>query len=246
MGEPNVNPEGDHIEELLAQLKGIFGQLSETEQAEAKRKITPPTMPRREPAPAPAPRPDAEPAMEAPADPAAFSEPFAPVEYAPSDLNSPEAAPAKPAWSPSAGSNFTPNEIVVPAGAALISAAIFYPIGRANEAKILVDRVEKMTPKFTRVTFVVNVQAMASYDPKMELKPVVLANTSDTPIKAVFILADKALDDARRKSIISELEPRGIYFQDIPFTQIEKKALYTDMLLGMVFFYDSQKPTGGV
>ena len=36
MSEPKGKPEGEHIEELLSQLKGIFGLLSETEQAEAK------------------------------------------------------------------------------------------------------------------------------------------------------------------------------------------------------------------
>ena len=80
------------------------------------------------------------------------------------------------------------------------------------------------------------------YDAKGDLRSIVTSQMENSPMKAAFLLVDKALDDARRKAIVSELESKGIYFQDIPLAQVEKKALYTDMLLGLVFFFDSQKP----
>src|SRR3954470_22133694 len=123
MAEPNLNPEGDHIEELLSQLKGIFGHLSETEQAEARQKVTPPPA---APAPVPAPEPLHQ----------ATPEPEAPVDPPPVEFNAPApAAPPKPVGTASSASNFTPNEVAVPAGATLVAAAIFYPVGRSVEAK---------------------------------------------------------------------------------------------------------------
>ena len=110
-----------------------------------------------------------------------------------------------------------------------------------TDAKIVAEKIERMTPKFTRVTFVLNIQALNAYDPKADVKSTVVSQTGPA-MKAVFLLVDKPLDDARRRAISSDLEPKGVYFQEIPMNQIEKKALYTDMLLGLVFFYDSQKP----
>ena len=156
--------------------------------------------------------------------------------------------PASPAGRPDTSAvqdAFTPNEVIVPEGASLIPAAIFYPAGKTNEAKSVVEKVERITPKFTKVAVVLNVQALASYDAKSDLKITVLSRTNARQIKAVFFLVEKPLDDTRRKTLVSELEPKGIYFQEIPLQQIEKKALYTDMLLGMVFFFDSQKPARG-
>ncbi len=246
MPEPNKSSDGEHIEELLSQLKGIFGNLSEAEQEEAKKKITPPAMPASGSPPSqienPAPAAQVThppPLSELPTSPASAEElvPFTPIP----ELSEPQ-APAELAHMP--GSDpYTPNEVPVPEGASLVPTAIFYPAGRITEAKIVAGKVEKITPKFTKVSVVVNVQSLAPYDLKADLKSVVLPLIT-SPIKAVFILTEKSLDDVRRKALVSDLEPRGIYFQDIPVLQIEKKALYMDMLLGMVFFFDSQKKPG--
>src|SRR4051812_23386774 len=76
---PAGSPEGEHIEELLSQLKGIFGHLSESEQEEAKQKITPPPhIPVAEPVPAPIPAPAPEPAREVP--PMSEPVPSVPIE----------------------------------------------------------------------------------------------------------------------------------------------------------------------
>ncbi|OGR90135.1 MAG: hypothetical protein A2992_08950 [Elusimicrobia bacterium RIFCSPLOWO2_01_FULL_59_12] len=230
MSEPKGKPEGEHIEELLSQLKGIFGHLSETEQAEAKEKITPPPVSHSTPPPEAAP-PAAAPPPEVPQAPPEEGVPLAP-------LSPPSAPPAEPA------AEFTPAEVAIPSGATLTPTAVFYPGGRMNEAKIVTGKVEKITPKFTKVSVVLNVQSLASYDVKADIKTAILSQL-EPQIKAVFILIDKPLDEARRKAIATALEPKGIYFQEIPFHQIEKKALYTDMLLGMVFFFDSQKKTPG-
>ncbi len=46
----------------------------------------------------------------------------------------------------------------------------------------------------------------------------------------------------KRKSVAADLEGRNIYFQEVTLASIEKKAFYTDILLGLVFFFDSRKP----
>ena len=53
---------------------------------------------------------------------------------------------------------------------------------------------------------------------------------------------ERPLEDPRRKTIAAELEERNIYFQEVMLGSIEKKAFYTDILLGLVFFFDSRKP----
>lgn len=256
MADPKGEGSPEHIEELLSQLKGIFGHLSESEQEEAKRKITPPpASPKASaspPTPAPTPAPVAkepEPAAEPLPDPFG-AQSLPPVEPPPTPVEPAEVpleswtAPAGQTPAPAETSNFKANEIIVPPGASLIPTAIIYPAGRDNEAKVLSEKVERITPKFTKVAVVINVQAMAPYDAKSDLKNSVIAQMQASQIKAVFMLVEKSLDDARRKAIVAELESRGVYFQDIAISQIEKKAIYTDMLLGMVFFFDSQKPAG--
>jgi hypothetical protein len=245
MPEPKGHtPDGEHIEELLSQLKGIFGHLSETEQEEARQKITPPSLATPPPAketPPPAEPPPAEEAIlpepDVAAPPAADAGPLDPFPAPAAEAVVPAPLP------PSEG--YSPNEISVPEGAALIPAAVFYPAGRINEAKAVAEKVERITPKFTKVAIVLNVQALSAYDPKADLKTTIVSQVKDTVIKAVFVLMDKPIEDTRRKLMLAELEPKGIYFQEIPFHQIEKKALYTDMLLGMVFFFDSQKQPPG-
>jgi hypothetical protein len=246
MPESNKKPDGDHIEELLSQLKGIFGQLSDAEQAEAKQKITPPptaapatppTIPKPAPAPIPAPLP-----IDEPLAPQSFGAPPEPDPVQTIPFNSaPELS--EPQAPPPVETGYAPNEITVPEGATLLPSAVFYPAGRDNEARTVVGKVERITPKFTKVAVVINVQALAPYEPKSDLRG--LLPSIGPAIKAVFVLVDKPLDDTRRKAMLGALEPRGIYFQDIPIPQIEKKAIYTDMLLGMVFFFDSQKGSGG-
>ena len=240
----NKDKPGEHIEELLSQLKGIFGHLSDTEKEEAKQKISPPTVSASKPAtppPTPAPPPVLSEPEPAPAEPPANAETsdLPPLEpWIPAD-------PPPAAEAPAAPDAFSPGEVSIPAGAALVPTAIFYPTGRIQEAKIVAEKVERITPKFTKVSVVVNVQNLVAYDAKSDIKTAFLNPLAGTPIKAVFVLIEKALDDTRRKALIAELEPRGIYFQEIPAHQVEKKALYTDMLLGMVFFFDSQKPAPG-
>jgi hypothetical protein len=262
MSEPKKNQDGEHIEELLSQLKGIFGHLSEADQEEAKQKITPPPARElKEPVPEPAP-PESEalaeselmPMMPEPPPVAEFSLPedaSAPAEsVTPLDMELPPIetlgdtpqAPA-PLPSPPIPGDFNPSEVAVPQGAALVPTAVFYPVGRIKEAKLVADKVERITPKFTKVSVVINVQALAAFDTKADMKQVIAAQLKSSPqIKGVLVLIDKPMDDPRRKALVAELEPKGIYFQEIPLHQIEKKALYTDMLLGMVFFFDSQKP----
>ena len=257
MSETNQTPGGDHIEELLSQLKGIFGHLSETEQEEAKQKITPPpvsngrasqtgggvTPPATGPLSTPpssesqTPSPPPEEDLTAPTD---FTS-LPPAEFA---SPSPPGSSGEPT-PPEAPDPFTPQEVILPEGASLLPAAIFYPAGRIHEAKIVADKVGRITPKFTKVAVVLNVQVLATYDTKSDLKNTFLTQIKNSPIKAVFLLIEKPMEETRRKVLVSELESRGIYFQEIPFHQIEKKALYTDMLLGMVFFFDSQKPAQG-
>jgi len=53
---------------------------------------------------------------------------------------------------------------------------------------------------------------------------------------------DRPLEDGKRKMIAGELESKNIYFQEVTLAVIEKKAFYTDVLLGLVFFFDSRKP----
>jgi len=242
MSDNKGTPDGEHIEELLSQLKGIFGHLSETEKEEVKQKITPPVSSPRISSSPPSPEPairEPEPASPEPVAPEMPGEPPAEPDGLPS--LEPWVPGEQPAPLPSP-EGFTPNQLEIPAGASLIPTTIFYPAGRINDAKIVAEKVERITPKFTKVTVIVNVQTLAAYDAKTDLKTTVLTHIANSPTKAVFVLIDKSLDETRRKALIAELEPRGIYFQEIPSHQVEKKAIYTDMLLGMVFFFDSQKP----
>src|SRR5205823_9788305 len=112
--------------------------------------------------------------------------PFAPIP----EMGEPQpAAPVAP--------GYTPNEVIIPEGASLAPALIFYPTGRTVEAKTVADKVERITPKFTKVTVALNVQSMAPYDPKADLKGAILAQLTPV-IKSVFILVYKSLEDARR------------------------------------------------
>lgn len=247
MPDPKDTPEGEHIEELLSQLKGIFGHLSDSEKEESKQKVTPPVAPTPPPVtPAAPPAPEtpaaSAPEMPTPEHPLTMEE-MAPLDpmLAPFELPA-DAGPAPVEDIPVPAVESAPD-IQVPEGASLVPAIVFYPAGRMNEAKAVSERIEKITPKFTKVAVVIHVKTMVTFDSKGDIKSVILSQLAPS-IRAVFLLIDKPLDDARRKALIAELEPKGMYFQEIPFHQIEKKALYTDMLLGMVFFFDSQKKPG--
>jgi hypothetical protein len=184
-----------------------------------------------EPAPAipePAPMIPEPPAPVAPPLPAAVEPaPVDPVFQAPPEVPAPE--PVPPAFT-----------IPADADKSAVFALIFYPLHREAEANRLTEKMETMTPKFTKVEFRIKVAASLPYDPKGELAETVLPRVT-AGISAVVVIIDRALDDARRKKLTGNLESRGIYFQEVPFTSVDKKAFYTDLLLGMVFFFDSLK-----
>jgi len=117
---------------------------------------------------------------------------------------------------------------------------IFYPPNRENEAKTLTEKVQTMTPRFTKVAFQIRVAACLPMEPKGDPRETVLSQVPEG-IRAVFFIVDRPMEEIRRKTITASLEPRGIYVHEVPALAIEKKAFYTDLLLGMVFFYDSLK-----
>jgi hypothetical protein len=131
-----------------------------------------------------------------------------------------------------------PEKVIVPA-------AVYYPPGRETEAKSLAQKLETMTPRFTKVAFRLRVGVFLPYDPKSEWKGLILAKSMETKFQSVFVVIDRPLDDGRRKLIAAELEEKGVYFQEVLAPSIEKKAFYTDVLLGLVFFFDSRKPGPG-
>jgi len=156
MAEHPEKPEGDNIEQLLSQLKGIFGHLSDSEKEESKQKITPPyTPPPETSASAPVLSEPSVPPSESEAAPQEIFEP------PPFDPTAPSEMPALEPWvaaeTPATVApltnpdGFTPAEINMAPGTALIPTMIFYPAGRINEAKVVAEKVERITPKFTKV-----------------------------------------------------------------------------------------------
>jgi hypothetical protein len=228
----------EHIEELLSKLQGIFGKLSHSEEEEEKPKIHLPLPP----APKPT-EPANDHAMSSPAAaPTLFPAPTLPVP-APEPAVMPSSAPVMDGPVETAAlSGYEsmvplqdPEKIIVPT-------AVFYPSERTAEAKILAQKLETMTPKFTRVAFRLRVVVFMPYDPKMEWKGLILEKAAKSHFQTVFVLMDRPLDDGKRKSLAAEIEEHGVYFQEVLTTSIEKKAFYTDVLLGLVFFFDSHKP----
>jgi hypothetical protein len=232
-----TDPQKDeHIEELLSKLQGIFGKLSHSEEepsAEPEIRV-----------PVPAPKEfekseTAPPPPTPPASPPAAQEPPPPLNlYAPPPSPSPPAA-AMP--SPSAAYETTvpledPEKMIVPS-------AVYFPPGRETEAKSLAQKLETMAPKFTKVAFRLRIGVFLPYDPKSDWKEAVLARAAEAKFQTVFVVIDRPLDDGRRKTIAADLEGRNIYFQEVLTPSIEKKAFYTDVLLGLVFFFDSRKPS---
>ena len=123
-----------------------------------------------------------------------------------------------------------------------MAVAIFYPTGRDGEAKALAQKLEILTPKFTKVAFRLRTTVMEAYDPKSDWRDPLLAKVTANSLRLVFLVVDRPLDDARRKPLAAELDRKKIYFQDVPLLSIEKKAFYTDLLLGLVFFFDTNRP----
>src|SRR5579872_267695 len=155
------DPRGDdHIEELLSQLQGIFGKLSRSEEEESQAKVDPPAS---EPppqaassetvTPAPpvpdAPLPPATVRDSAPTPAAEVPAPPPPVEIPSPPVESPAAEPPHPP----ADLSSLPME----ADKSAVYSLIFYPPNRENEAKTLMEKVETMTPRFTKVAFQIKV-----------------------------------------------------------------------------------------
>jgi hypothetical protein len=243
-----ADPQKDeHIEELLSKLQGIFGKLSHSEEEESRPKVDSPKL---------APKDSEKKQTNAPV---TFN---APAPTIPTPLNlytdppNPEAspvpaAPTDPAAAPADGGRLSeasgyettvpledPEKIIVPA-------AVFYPPGRENEAKSAAQKLETMTPKFTKVAFRLRVGVFHPYDPKSEWKDSLVAKVVQAQSQTVFVLVERPLDDAKRKAVVAALEIQRIYLQEIPVVSIEKKAFYTDVLLGLVFFFDSHRPSPG-
>ena len=247
-----TDPQKDeHIEELLSKLQGIFGKLSHSEE-EPERKIE---------VPVPAPQ-EAEPKESAPPSPPVPA-PAKPEPPAPLNLyEAPAPATPEPAPAPAAAQESTPPPTAVPAAApaplpaaayettvpledpekVIVPAAVYYPPGKETEARSLAQKLETMTPRFTKVAFRLRVGVFLPYDPKSDWKDTIVAKAGEARFQAVFVMIDRPLDDSRRKLIVGELEGKGVYFQEVLAPSIEKKAFYTDVLLGLVFFFDSRKP----
>src|ERR1700687_2555101 len=221
-----TDPQKDeHIEELLSKLQGIFGKLSHSEEEEAKQSIEVP--------------------LPAPKDTQKMQDPPPPPAVPPPAQVSPEPPPSKS----SAGSGTSPStgnyESIVPLGdpeKLLVPTAVYFPAGKEVEAKSLAQKLEMMTPKFTKVAFRLRVIVFMSYDPKSDWKDSLAANAAQTHIQTVFVVGERPMEDTKKKGVAAELEGNNIYFQDVPLASIEKKAFYTDILLGLVFFFDSHKP----
>lgn len=221
MADPQETRGDEHVEKLLSDLKNIFGKLS---------------TPEKQMSPAPV-VPESSPIASASVEPAS-----------PEASRAPDPAPAKRAETP----------VVVPAKEILVGpwapstpkgdpestifAAIFYPPGKTVEARVLAQKLECLTPKFIKATFSLNVQIMAIYDRRSEWKDSVLQQIKPAQAKALLMLVDRPLEETQWKALTADLEPQGVYVEQVPIGSIEKKAFYTDLLLGMVFFYDAHKP----
>lgn len=240
MSDPQ-DPHGDQrIEELLSQLQGIFSKLSTSEQAESEQKVAPtPGVPQ-----APAPAPETPPASIIPEIPTPTSpSPEAPLiehlsDPEPTPPVSPSAPPPEP--SPVAPPPVIATEPAVPDDDTTIRVAICYPEGSENEVKILAQKLETLSPKFTKVAFKLAVRLATPYKLKTtDWSEDFFQQAHQDKIRAYFFVMQRPLEDAKRKALATTLEKFGIYFQEVPLIAIEKKAFYMDLLLGLVFFFDT-------
>jgi hypothetical protein len=241
------DPHGDeHIEELLSQLQGIFGKLSRSEEEESQTKIDPPKPPEEAVSPeTPVPEETLNPGP-----PTVPDSPFVSVAIPdsppPPETVLPANVPELPTEIEASAPIETPAaplpmaELPKEADKSVVFSVIFYPLNKENEAKLLHEKVETMTPRFTKVAFQIKVSALIPIDLKGDPQETVLPHVKEG-IRAIFIIADRPLEESRRKIVTGALESRGIYVHEVPSTSVEKKAFYTDLLLGMVFFYDSLK-----
>jgi len=158
---------------------------------------------------------------------------------APMTANDPENVnPAAPSF------ELSPDELKG-LGKEVTQTAVYFTPNREKDAKLLSEKLETLTPKFTKVAFQLKVVYMQVYDPKGGINEQVMPRISGGPVRAVFIIVERPLEEPKKRALMAELEPRGIYFQEVPLLSVEKKAFYTDLLLGMVFFFDSLKPAEG-
>jgi hypothetical protein len=247
MAEPNKNPQDDHIEDLLSQLQGIFGKLSRQEEEESKDKLdAPAAKPEAKPVPAPVLKPEPQPEPKSEPKPEPTPEPK--IELTPPAAPSPAPVPPNPSPSPAPSPAPEPITIQTPAGDTPIDdstliTGIAYPAGRDAEAKALAGKLESLTPRFTKVSFHLKVMWTLIYDPKSDWKEAVVNQIATGNTKAFFLVVERPLDDTRRRALAAEMESRSVYLQEVPALSIEKKAFYTDVLLGLVFFFDSMKPS---
>jgi hypothetical protein len=261
MAEPQKPQDNDRIEELLSQLQGIFGKLSHSEEEESKQKIDLPPENVKPAAAAPeTPITETQPPIPKPIEPliaeapweAPPPQPEEPPPVPPTPSEPPMAIavemPASPPPAPDPSAPMTepsdPASAATPIDAESTPAGIFFPAGREAEAKSLAQKLETLTPKFTKVTFRLQVVWSVPYDPKTEWRDRLLDKIQTHGIRTLFMIVDRNLDDARRRPLLSDLEARSIYFQEVPIISVEKKAFYTDLLLGLVFYFDYLKPNG--
>jgi hypothetical protein len=231
----------EHIEELLSKLQGIFGKLSHSEEEEAKQTIEVP-----HPAPKEPKTKDTPPAKKAP--PPEPLNLYAQSESAPAvapasdsspNISRPPAESGPPLPGEGAYETLVPTE---DPERAIIPTAVYFPLGRENEAKSLAGKLETMAPKFTKVAFRLRVIVFMPYDPKSDWKDTLVAKAAQARFQTVFVAVERPMDDSKKKSLTSDLEVNNVYLQEVPISSIEKKAFYTDILLGLVFFFDSRKP----
>src|SRR5688572_8312332 len=122
----------DHIEELLGKLQGIFGKLSHSEEEESKLKVEIPATP----------PPPKEPAKEL------TPQEAPPAKPAPAAMPSPAATP-----SPSGAGAYESTVPVEDTERMIVPTAVYFPPGREGEARSLAQKLETMTPRFTKVAF---------------------------------------------------------------------------------------------
>ncbi len=259
------DPHGDQrIEELLSQLQGIFSKLSTSDQAESQEKenlpasssgtpapaliehlseadaAVPVPLPVPTPAPVPVPPPvSMEPPPAQPAAPTPTPAPVADIPELP-----PAPAPAAPVFEPAtAHTEVSPASPATPPAMdddTTIRVAICYPEENENELKTLSQKLETLTPKFTKVSFKLAVRMVTSYKPKAtDWSEEFFAQAQAQRIRAYFFIVPRPMEEAKRKALAATLEKFGIYYQEVPLVSIEKRAFYMDLLLGLVFFFDS-------
>jgi hypothetical protein len=143
MADPHKD---EHIEELLSKLQGIFGKLSHAEEEESTQKV--------DPQKSSAPPPEVKPESPAPlAKPHETANAPQPKEI---PFDPPASAPPPPAPATSAATIANGYTTLVPAidpEKMIVPTAVYFPMGKENEAKSLCGKLEMMTPKFTKVAF---------------------------------------------------------------------------------------------